>query len=96
MMISKDYLYISKKDKTKLWEQFHHEERLNIKEAILFSELEFYEERICSIGEPDEPLDIAILSMYKSHIENIRQVLKKLDNICQKDPHKAYPLLPGI
>ncbi len=95
-MTSKDYLFISKKDKRKLWEQFHYEERLCMKETILLSELEFYEDRICSIGEPDEPLDIAILDMYKSHIENIRQVLKKLDNTCQADLHKVYPLLPGI
>ena len=65
------FLSLSDSEKKYLWNIFHHED-------LLLSELDFYEDKIRSIGKPKTSIDIAVLTIYKKHIKNIHYLLDKI------------------
>lgn len=65
------FLNLSDSEKKRLWNIFHHED-------MLLSELDFYEDKIRSIGNPNTSMEIAVLTIYKKHIKNIYYLLDKI------------------
>jgi len=75
-----DLLAIDEKEKALLWEIFHYEKMLDDNEEILLNDLNYYEERIRSIGHAQTPIEIGLLTIYMKHIKNIRTLLLNLQN----------------
>jgi hypothetical protein len=73
-------LAIDENEKALLWEIFHYEKMLDDNEEILLNDLNFYEERIRSIGNANSPIEIGLLTIYMKHIKNIRKLLLNLQN----------------
>ena len=47
-------------------------------EDSLLSELERYENKINDLGKPNSSLDIAVSTVYKAHIKNIKYLLNNI------------------
>ena len=77
-MSTNELLAIDKKEKALLWEIFIYEKMLDDNEEMLLHDLNFYEERIRSIGNAKTTIDIGLLTLYMKHIKNIRSLLLKL------------------
>lgn len=75
-----DLLLIDEQEKTLLWEIFHFEKMLDDNEEMLLNDLNYYEERIRSIGKAETPFDIGLLTIYMKHVKNIRTLLVNLQN----------------
>ena len=50
------------------------------KEEMLINDLNYYEERIRSVGKAETPIDIGLLTIYMKHVKNIRTLLVNLQN----------------
>jgi len=75
-----EILKIDGEEKALLWEIFHYEKMLDDNEEILLGDLNYYEERIRSIGITKSAIEIALLTIYMKHIKNIRTLLLNLQN----------------
>lgn len=75
-----ELLAIDEKEKALLWEIFHFEKMLDDNEEMLLNDLNYYEERIRSIGNAKAPIEIGLLTIYMKHIKNIRSLLLNLQN----------------
>jgi hypothetical protein len=75
---TKELLAIDKKEKELLWEIFLYEKMLDDNEEMLLHDLNFYEERIRSIGNAKTDVEIGILTLYMKHVKNIRALLLEL------------------
>ena len=74
------FLKIDEEEKELLWEIFHYEKMLDDNEGMLLNDLNYYEERIRSIGSRKTPIEIGLLTIYMKHIKNIRTLLFNLQN----------------
>lgn len=63
-----------------LWEVFHYEKMLDDNEELLLNDLNYYEERIRSIGKAETSFDIGLLTIYMKHVKNIRTLLINLQS----------------
>ena len=79
-MSVKDLLTINPQDKALLWEMFYFEKMLDDNEAMLLGDLNYYEERIRSIGKAETSLEIGLLTIYMKHVKNIRTLLINLQS----------------
>lgn len=79
-MFTKELLEIDQKEKTLLWEIFLYEKMLDDNEEMLLHDLNFYEERIRSIGNAKTQIEIDLLTIYMKHIKNIRSLLLELQS----------------
>lgn len=79
-MSVKELLKIDKNEKALLWEIFQYEKMLDDNEEMLLMDLNYYDERIRSIGNAKTPIDIGLLTIYMKHIKNIRTLLFNLQN----------------
>ncbi|MBF8269190.1 MAG: hypothetical protein HW386_899 [Gammaproteobacteria bacterium] len=70
-MLPKDLLDITEKEKNALWNKFTHED-------ALLAELEYYQDKIKAMERPVTMLDIAVLTIYKHHVQNIENLLSRL------------------
>ena len=73
-----ELLKIDEEEKQLLWEIFHYEKMLDDNEEMLLNDLNYYEERIRSIGNTRTAIEIALLTIYMKHIKNIRTLLLSL------------------
>ena len=70
-MLPKDLLAIPEKEKAALWNKFTHEE-------ALLSELDYYQDKIKVMDRPVTALDIAVLTIYKHHVQNMENLLSRI------------------
>jgi len=77
-MLEKHLLDIDEEEKSLLWEMFHYEKILDDNEECLQRDLEFYENRIRTIKKPTTPIEIGVMTIYMSHVRNLRNLLIKL------------------
>ena len=70
-MLPKDLLAIPEKEKAALWHKFTHED-------ALLSELDYYQDKIKVMGRPVTALDIAVLTIYKHHVQNMENLLSRI------------------
>jgi len=67
-MLPKSLLDISESERAVLWNKFTHEDSL-------LSELEYYQDKVKTMGSPVTMLDVAVLTIYRHHIKNIEKLL---------------------